>query len=132
MIPVFHLSFPVRDLDEAIAFYTVTLRASLGRREPEWADIGLFGAQVTLQLAPEHVLSPMPRTRHFGATVAWDEWEVLTKGLSDFVESPTVGHVGTEREQAKAMISDPSGNLIEIKAYRNPALVLPLLDGAAS
>ena len=73
--PIFHLSFPVRDLDEAIAFYTSRLDASVGRHTDSFVDILLFGAQITLQHDPQNVLAPMPRTRHFGATVGWQEWE---------------------------------------------------------
>ena len=123
-LPVFHLSLPVRDLDEAVDFYTTTLCGVLGRRETTWADIALFGAQVTLQLFPADVSVPMPRSRHFGATLPWDGWARLTATLSEFIEHPRIDHSGTEFEQAKAMIKDPSGNLIELKAYRNPRAVL--------
>ena len=121
--PIFHLSFPVHDLDEAIAFYS-TLGGVVGRREIAWADVALFGAQLTLHHVPEDVLRPMPRSRHFGATLPWQDWEQLVARLGGFVESPRVDYQGTDREQAKAMIADPSGNLIELKAYRQPAAVL--------
>lgn len=124
MTPIFHLSFPVEDLEQSLAFYTGELGGVVGRREETWADIALFGAQITLQHQPQDVLSPMPRSRHFGATVAWREWKELTGRLSAFVEGPRLDHTGTEREQAKAMLSDPSGRLIEIKAYRHPEAVL--------
>lgn len=125
--PIFHLSFPVRDLEEALAFYTGTLGGTRGRREDSWADVALFGAQLTLQHVPHDVLEPMPRSRHFGATLGWSEWEALVAGLGEFVEPPHVDYPDTEREQAKAMIEDPSGNLIELKAYRQPAVVLGAL-----
>jgi len=121
---IFHLSFPVRDLGEAIAFYESRFEAVVGRREAGWADIALFGAQVTLQEAPGDILDPMPRTRHFGATLPWAQWEALTHRFDRFVEGPTIGYAGTDREQGKAMIADPSGNLIEVKAYRHPQVVL--------
>jgi uncharacterized protein len=124
--PIFHLSFPVYDLDEAIAFYS-TLGGVAGRREDGWADVALFGAQLTLQQVPEDVLEPMPRSRHFGATLGWNEWEALIAGLAHFVEPPRIDYPGTEREQAKAMVADPSGNLIELKAYRHPRAVLGVL-----
>jgi len=126
--PIFHLSFPVDDLDEAIAFY-VGLGGVPGRREAAWADVALFGAQVTLQQVPEDVLRPMPRCRHFGATLPWTQWERLVGRLGSFVEEPRVDYPGTELEQGKAMIADPSGNLIELKAYRQPAAVLGCLAG---
>ncbi len=123
-VPIFHLSFPVRDLEEGLEFYTGTLGGVPGRREDAWADVALFGAQLTLQQVPEDVLEPMPRSRHFGATLEWSEWEALVAGLADFVEPPRIDHRGSEREQAKAMVADPSGNLIELKAYRHPRAVL--------
>jgi extradiol dioxygenase family protein len=123
--PIFHLSFPVYDLDEAIAFYA-TLGGIIGRREFAWADVALFGAQLTLQHIPADVLQPMPRSRHFGATLPWQDWEHLIARLRDFVEPPHIDYPGTDREQAKAMIADPSGNLIELKAYRQPSVVLGL------
>ena len=130
--PIFHLSFPVRDLEEGVAYYVETLGGVPGRRERDWADIALFGAQLTLQLVPGDVLDPMPRSRHFGATLGWGEWETLVARLRDFVEPPCVGHAGTAREQAKAMVRDPSGNLIELKAYRQPQKVLGALASGHS
>ena len=125
--PIFHLSFPVRDLAEALAYYTDALGGLPGRREEGWADVALFGAQLTLQHRPEDVPTPMPRSRHFGATLGWTEWQSLVATLADFVEPPRVSHAGTQKEQAKAMVADPSGNLIELKAYREPRAVLGLL-----
>ncbi len=127
MRPIFHLSFPVRDLNEAIDFYTLRLGAEIGRRNDSWADVLLFGAQVTLQNDPSTVSRPMPRSRHFGATLPWDEWESLTDrllGATVVVEPPTISYGGQPIEQGKMMIADPSGNLIEIKTYRNPHRVL--------
>jgi uncharacterized protein len=125
--PIFHLSFPVRDLDEAITFYVDVLGGMPGRRTDNWADILLFGAQITLQHKPQDVLPSMPRSHHFGATLPWKEWEELTSSLTQFLEAPRSDYKGTTREQAKAMIRDPSGNLIELKAYRNPSVVLGTL-----
>src|SRR4051812_32197154 len=98
--PIFHLSFPVNDLDDAIAFYS-TLGGIVGRRETGWADVALFGAQLTLQHVPQDVLQPMPRSRHFGATLPWQDWEHLVARLTGFVEGPRIDYSGTEREQAK-------------------------------
>ncbi|GAA4711790.1 VOC family protein [Sphingomonas lutea] len=124
MSAIFHLSFPVRDLEEAVRFYTTVLGGVAGRREDLWADVALFGAQLTLQYVPGDVLDPMPRSRHFGATVPWHDWEKLVESLADFVEPPRIDHRGTELEQAKAIVKDPSGNLIELKAYRDTRAVL--------
>ena len=132
MRPIFHLSLPVRDLQESVDFYVGQLGAQIGRRNASGADALLFGAQVTLQNDPASVIDPMPRTRHFGATLSWPEWESFVERLVDpalIVEPATLSYIGEPIEQGKMMIVDPSGNLIEIKAYRNPAAVLgPLAE----
>ena len=79
--PVFHLSVPVRDLAEAVEFYTARLGARIGRHTDSFVDALVFGAQVTLQNDPAAVDTPMPRTRHFGATLPWDEWESVVARL---------------------------------------------------
>jgi uncharacterized protein len=131
--PIFHLSFPVRDLDEALAFYSNIFGAVTGRRELLWADIALFGAQVTLQHQPNEVLNPNPRSRHFGATIGWDDWQELALRMDAalLIEPPKHSFVGEPQEQAKLMIADPSGNYCEVKAYRNPAVVLGILASSA-
>jgi extradiol dioxygenase family protein len=132
MRPIFHLSFPVRDLQESVDFYVRQLGAQIGRRSESGADAFVFGAQVTLQNDPAGVIDPMPRTRHFGATLSWAEWESFVERLGDsalVVEPAALSYIGEPIEQGKMMIVDPSGNLIEIKAYRNPGAVLgPLAE----
>jgi uncharacterized protein len=132
MRPIFHLSLPVRDLAESIAFYTSGLDAEIGRRNDAFVDVLLFGAQITLHNDPTTVSDPMPRSRHFGATVSWTEWESVAArlgGSETVVEQPTVSFAGEAIEQGKLMVADPSGNLIEVKAYRHPDQVLgPLVS----
>jgi hypothetical protein len=125
--PIFHLSIPVWDLAQSADFYRAVLGATIGRRTEMFVDVLVMGAQITLQHDPASVSSPMPRTRHFGWTLPWAEWELLAAGLESHaivVEPPTMSYPGEQREQAKVMITDPSGNLIELKAYRHPDAVL--------
>lgn len=128
MKPIVHISFPVLDLEDSVRFYTQVLEASVGRQAESFTDIFVFGAQVTLQNDPANVPNPMPRSRHFGATVEWSQFENLASrllGAAKIVEPPTTAYHGQPDEQIKLMIADPSGNLIELKAYRNPEIVLP-------
>jgi uncharacterized protein len=127
MKPVFHLSFPVRNLVESVRFYTEFLGATVGRNTEGFTDIFVFGAQVTLQNDPASVPDPMPRVRHFGATIEWSQFELFASKLTGavtVVEPPRTSYVGQPTEQIKLMIADPSGNLIELKAYRHPEIVL--------
>lgn len=126
---MFHLAFPVRDLESSQSFYVDLLGASVGRATDAWLDILLWGAQITLHERPDDVPDSSGHgVRHFGATLDWDEWErvaqLLTERQTTFVAPPKISLVGTPKEQAKLMIEDPSGNRIELKAYRNPAAAL--------
>ena len=121
---IFHLSIPVRDLDEALRFYVDALGAKPGRRHDDWLDILVWGHQVTLQLRPEEVLPPVAQgKRHFGVVVPWHEWEseaarIRASGMR-FLAEPQVLLAGTPEEQAKFYLRDPSDNVIEVKAYRD-------------
>jgi extradiol dioxygenase family protein len=127
--PIFHLSFPVLDLNAAKTFYCDVLGATVGRDNGNWADIVLFGHQLTLHNRPSEVLAPDQRgVRHFGAILPWQEWVSLgaklqSKGCT-FVSPPTISNSGTDQETGKMLLCDPSDNIIEIKAYRCVAAVL--------
>ena len=131
--PIFHLAFPVRNLEEARQFYVSTLGAKVGRIRDKWIDIFLFEGQITLHEKPEQLLKPEQQgVRHFGAVIAWGDWEILARRLDEtgvaFRTKPNVSGIGTEAEQAKMLLTDPSDNVIEIKAYRNPSRALEMED----
>lgn len=131
--PIFHLALPVRDLEEAKNFYVTTFDARVGRVRDKWLDIFLFEGQITLHEQPSEVLPPEKQgVRHFGAVLAWHDWEALANRLDEmsvkFKVKPNISLVGTEAEQAKMVLIDPSGNVIEVKAYRNPFVALEIED----
>lgn len=131
--PIFHLAFPVRDLEETKNFYVTTFGARVGRVRDKWIDIFLFEGQITLHERPSEVLPAGEHgVRHFGAVLAWRDWEALANHLDEmkiqFKVKPNVSGVGTGAEQAKMLLSDPSGNVIEVKAYRNPSVALEMED----
>jgi uncharacterized protein len=128
---IFHLSIQVSDLDETKRFYVGVLGATIGRESDEWLDILLWGHQITLQNRPSEVL-PLERQgkRHFGVVLPWDEWKRAAKRVrtagSSFLSEPAVLLEGTDQEQAKFYLEDPSHNIIEIKAYRDVGATLKL------
>lgn len=124
---LFHLSIPVADLAAARAFYTDVLRAEIGRETSKWIDVLLWGHQITLQLAPDAVSESMQAGRHFGVVLPWDEWarEAARLRHSGALESEPVEKGD---EQAKLYLVDPSGNRIEVKAYRDFRRVLGTTD----
>jgi extradiol dioxygenase family protein len=121
---IFHLSIPVTDLASAKQFYVDVLGARVGRENAEWLDVLLWGHQITLQRRPQEVLPAERRgKRHFGVVLPWDEWERETARIDalgvDVLEGPSIKLAGTQDEHGKLYLSDPSGNAIEIKAYRD-------------
>src|SRR5688500_16163302 len=130
---IFHLSTPVADLASAARFYVEALGARIGRENEQWLDVLLWGHQITLQLRPDEVL-PVDRQgkRHFGVVLPWDVWhdEIarMEKLGVHFLERPTVERPGSDDGHAKAYLADPSGNVIELKAYRSVQRTLKLPD----
>jgi tRNA(Arg) A34 adenosine deaminase TadA/extradiol dioxygenase family protein len=138
--PIFHIAFPVLDLKAARDFYVDILDAKVGRVRERWIDIYLFGAQLTLHEQPAQVLpAGQHGVRHFGAVLDWDDWKSLAGRLEkkgvQFKGEPSISGAGTVAEQAKLHLIDPSGNVVEVKAYRNPAIALEnddLPDGCST
>jgi extradiol dioxygenase family protein len=134
-LPPFHLAFPVHDLVAARAFYGGLLGCPEGRSSDEWIDFNFFGHQIVAHLEPE--LQPRAHSNevdghdvpvpHFGAVLAMEDWQVLAHRLTaagvHFAIPPTIRFAGLPGEQATMFFLDPSGNAIEIKAMRDPALL---------
>ncbi|HSM11066.1 MAG TPA: VOC family protein [Lysobacter sp.] len=126
---IFHLSLPVHDLEETRAFYCSVLGAALGRVTPEWIDLIVFGHQVTFHQRPEQVVPPEAQgVQHFGAILPWEEWEVLCAAVAasgyPLLAPPAVFGKDTQTEHGKLLLRDPSGHMLEFKAYRHLGTVL--------
>lgn len=130
---IFHLSFPVSELKSAKRFYVEVLGATVGRENEEWLDILLWGHQITLHHRPEEVL-PLAEQgkRHFGVVLPWPEWERAVERIEKlgvgFLDSPTIKLAGTDDEHGKFYLGDPSGNVIEVKTYRNVQRTLGIAE----
>jgi extradiol dioxygenase family protein len=128
---IFHLSIPVADLASAKRFYVNVLGATVGREKEDWIDVLLWGHQITLQRRPDEVL-PLAKQgkRHFGVVLPWAEWEAeaarIEKAGEGVLQESSIEMSGTENEHGKLYLHDPSGNVIELKAYRNVQRTLGL------
>jgi extradiol dioxygenase family protein len=122
--PILHLSIPVRDLDEARAFYVHTLGCESARTRADFTDVWFFGLQLTLQDRPEEVGSfRAAGSRHFGVTLGRDDFDTVVARLAssgmEWLVPVSTDDEGQPTEQTKAKIADPSGNVIEFKTYRD-------------
>jgi extradiol dioxygenase family protein len=122
--PILHLSIPVRDLGEAREFYERTLGCQAARARDDTCDMWFYGMQITLQDRADEVRSIVGAgSRHFGVTLGRQEFDTVIAGLHEagvhWVTPVATDHEGSAIEQTKAKISDPSGNVIELKTYRD-------------
>jgi hypothetical protein len=127
----FHLAFPIRDIEQARAFYGGLLGCPVGRSAERWIDFDFFGHQITGHLtaqvddpATNEVDGDQVPVRHFGAVLGWDEWHEWVGRIAgsgvEFLIEPHVRFEGEVGEQATLFLRDPSGNALELKAFRDP------------
>lgn len=128
---LFHLAFPVHDLDAARGFYGGVLECEEGRNSEQWIDFNLYGHQIVTHLAPEYSRQcvtngvdsddvPIP---HFGIVLPMQEWKTLAEKLEskgvDFIIPPKIRFEGEVGEQATMFFLDPSGNALEFKGFKD-------------
>ncbi|HEY1737198.1 MAG TPA: VOC family protein [Acidimicrobiia bacterium] len=126
MEPILHLSLPVRDLGAAREFYVDQLGCRLGRERDEFIDVWFFGMQLTLQQRPDEVPADGAHgVRHFGVTLPRSQLDALVERLRArpvrWVEALTTDTTGLLDSKTSAKVADPSGNVIELKAYPDEA-----------
>lgn len=127
----FRLAFPVTDLAAARRFYVETLGCGVGRESDRWIDFDFFGHQITAHVTDAPVRNaasnevdakdvPVP---HFGVILEWDAFHGFAERLRaaglTFIIEPYVRFAGEVGEQATMFFQDPSGNNIELKAFKD-------------
>lgn len=128
---LFHLAFPVHDLDAAREFYGGLLGCAEGRSSDRWIDFSLFGHQIVTHLDPAKagvaITNPVDGddvpVPHFGVILPMDEWREFSERLRSqgvkFVIEPHIRFAGEVGEQATMFFLDPSGNALEFKAFND-------------
>jgi extradiol dioxygenase family protein len=131
MTNLFHLAFPVHDLEAAREFYGNVLECEEGRSSDSWIDFNLYGHQIVTHLASEvagvratnHVDADHVPGPHFGIVLPMEEWKALSEKLKakgiDFVIEPKIRFAGEVGEQATMFFLDPSGNALEFKGFND-------------
>lgn len=132
---LFHLAFPVDDLQKAREFYGGVLECEEGRSSECWIDFNLYGHQIVTHLSvsgagikatnnvdADHV--PVP---HFGIVLPMAEWKALADRLKakgvEFIIEPKIRFEGEIGEQATMFFLDPSGNALEFKGFADLSTV---------
>lgn len=132
---LFHLAFPVHDLDAAREFYGGVLECEEARSSDRWVDFNLYGHQIVAHLAPESVgiraANPVDADNvpvpHFGIILSVDDWRALADNLTakgvKFIIEPKTRFKCEVGEQSTMFFLDPSGNALEFKAFADPSLI---------
>ena len=130
----FHLAFPVRNLEEAKAWYCETLGCKVGRESDDWIDFDFFGHQVVAHLSSTIINDNSNEVdrqnipiRHFGVVLSQDTWSKLKDNLNNkgirFIVGPYTRFENSIGEQNTLFIQDPSGNAIEFKAFKDDSMI---------
>ena len=137
----FHLAIPVRDVEEARAFYGEILGFPKGRESKTWTDYDVFGVcQLVVHevagydAAKQHSAvdgDPVP-VPHFGAALSGVDFDALVDRLEKhdiaFATSPHARFVGQPGEQRTFFFLDPSGNALEFKTMKHPGRLFAEYD----
>ena len=126
----FHLAIPVSNLEESVAYYRDTLGLREGRSSKKWTDFDFFGHQLVCHVSDsinEQVTNPVDGEEvpvpHFGVVLSIEEFEEFLLQINDknidFIIKPTIRFKGEIGEQRTMFFKDPSGNAIEIKAFKD-------------
>ena len=126
----FHLAIPVSNLEESVAYYRDTLGLREGRSSNKWADFDFFGHQLVCHVSNiinEKITNPVDGedvpVPHFGVVLSIEEFEEFLSRVNnkniDYIIKPTIRFKGEIGEQRTMFFRDPSGNAIEIKAFKD-------------
>lgn len=127
----FHLAIPVQNLQVCRAFYRDVLGCEEGRFSDKWVDFNFFGHQFVIHeadiiknnKASNSVDGHQVPVPHFGVILDWNNWEQLSNKLQaqniDFIIKPYIRFKGEVGEQATMFFSDPEGNALEFKSFKD-------------
>ena len=126
----FHLAIPVSNLEESVSYYRDTLGLREGRSSNKWADFNFFGHQLVCHVSNiinEQITNPVDGEEvpvpHFGVVLSIEEFEEFLLQINDknidFIIKPAIRFKGEIGEQRTMFFRDPSGNAIEIKAFKD-------------
>ena len=133
----FHLAIPVSDLDVALAFYEKHLGCCRGRESQDWVDLNFFGHQLVLHRTDEikgagakganPVDGKQVPVPHFGVVLEWEAFDSLVAQLRAagraFLIEPCTRFKGAVGEQRTCFLSDPCGNVLEFKTFKDVSML---------
>ncbi len=126
---VFHIAFPMKNIEETKSFYVEGLGCALGRESKVALTLNLGGHQIVAQMTSEPVEEPRSiYPRHFGLVFTTKkEWQALLDRARDkklaFFKEPRTRYTGSPLEHHTFFLEDPAHNLLEFKHYTNESAI---------
>ena len=122
----FHLTFRVRDLEAARAFYGELLGGEVANQTATSTDFSFFGSDLTCRLAPDWTPPPPgPSGPALRATVSPETFTRIAARLeqagTSFLEPPQDEPVGKLTRRKMAFL-DPSGNALLLQTALDETL----------
>ena len=126
---IFHLAFPIHDIETTLQFYVDGLGCTIGRRSAHAITLGLAGHQLVAHLVPDQPTKQQGiYPRHFRLVfLSQEEWQALVDRTRArdlrFYQQPRVRFPGTRIEHRTFFLEDPSHNLLEFKHYTHESAI---------
>lgn len=131
-ISPFHLAIPVDDIPLNRKFYREIIGCEEGRSSDHWVDFNFYGHQLVIHYkepdaSVEQHSNPVDGKQvpvpHFGVVLSMEQFNDLSVRLKErgieFIIEPYIRFAGEVGEQATMFFSDPAGNALEFKAFKN-------------
>jgi extradiol dioxygenase family protein len=116
---MFHLSLPVIAFEECLTFYETCFGARIVMLSDDTANLFVFDGQVTFHDRPGAGLTEGQRQEmHFGHVVSRPRWREIRDRLrkSGRTMLKCIDPEAAADGRGKLLLSDPSGNLVEINS----------------
>ncbi len=125
----FHLALPCYSVTKTKNFYVDVLGAKLGRHATQWADIDLYGNQITFTKSGEFNFvyksykfeDQVLPSFHFGVILDENSWKEAHNRLSGIIEGnsePVTFLRNKHGEHSSFFVEDPNGYVVEFKCFR--------------
>lgn len=126
---LFHLAFPVSDIEQTKDYYGKGLGCDIGRETRQAVILNLYGHQLVAHLTDEP-LTPQRGIypRHFGLIFTVEaDWQALCDRAQQqqlqFYQQPKRRFPGQVTEHRTFFLQDPFYNLMEFKFYAHPEAI---------
>ncbi|MEZ2413948.1 VOC family protein [Muriicola sp. E247] len=127
----FHLALPCYSVTKTRKFYIEILGAELGRHSTQWADINLYGNQITFTKSGEFSFNyksykfgdNILPSFHFGVILNEKKWNEIHQKISEILEKdsePITFLKSKKGEHTSFFIEDPNGYVVEFKCFKEP------------